>query len=166
MPRIKHSLFILVALLAGMGIFAQARAQQARQGVVVEMQPIENRGGDETARVKTQRRRGESLGGTASSVGGLLGMQKIAEKTDNTNTAVAVGRGGAIASEYVGKAAGNAAAKIGGPGETTRYMVKVRLDNRRVPTLTQLRTELAGIKVGSRVTVEGRGNQARLRAAN
>ena len=49
------------------------------------------------------------------------------------------------------------AATVGtnGPGATTRYMVKVRLDSKKVLSITRLRQQLDGLKVGSRVIVQG-----------
>lgn len=151
---------VLAMLLLGFASPAQA---QARMGTVIELEAIENRGEDETKRVQTQRNVGRTLGRAAGYMGSFLGATKAAEADGGAGMAVA-----AVApavTGYAERAGGDLAARVGGPGETTRYMVKVRLDNRRVLSITQLRTELQGVEVGSRVAVEGRGDEARVRLA-
>jgi len=54
--------------------------------------------------------------------------------------------------------------KIAGEGPATRYMVKVRLDEGRVLSTTQLRENIVGLGVGSRVMVDGNGDEARITA--
>jgi hypothetical protein len=52
------------------------------------------------------------------------------------------------------------AARVGSQGPTTRYMVKVKLDSGKTLSITQLREQVGALKVGSRVRVEGKGDEA------
>ena len=131
---------------------------QTRTGTIEEIQPIENRGDDTSTRAKRGRSWGErlgQLGGVAAGAGLTMAGHSTAGLAV---TAVAAEKG-----DEIGAAVGE---RIAGPGPATRYMVKVRLDNGRRLSLTQLREQVAGLDVGSRVTVEGSGDTARLHAAH
>lgn len=144
----------MIAVLAGLAAVVPVNpvyAADVRHGVVIAMEPIDNRGEDETEQVKKRRKIGSALGTL-----GKLGIG-ASGKADGA-AAVLVGSGAVEAGAEA------AAAKIGGPGPATRYMVKVRLDSRKVLAVTQLRAELGDVSVGSRVVVRGTGDGAKISA--
>lgn len=140
--------FTLAAMLM---INGQADAASGRAGTIVDLQPIENRGDDESGKTKKGRMIGGKLG---SVLGGLVGSRMVG--SDNKVVSVAGGStmsgGEAIGSEL--------AAKAVGPGATTRFMVKVKLDTGKTLTVTQFSQQIEGLKIGSRVRVEGKGDDA------
>lgn len=133
-----------------------ARAQQ-RAGTIEAMEPIENRGDDTSER----KRRGRSWGEKLGSLGGVAAGVGLT-RAGHTEAGLAVTSVAATSGDAIGGAVGE---RIAGEGPTTRYMLKVRLDEGRVLTLTQLREQVDGLGVGSRVLVEGSGDEATLRAA-
>lgn len=141
---------VLGAILIAYAPFANAA--KPRHGVIADIQPIENRGDDESEQTKKNRKLGSRLGGA---LGGLAGLGIIG-KSDSTAGQLA----GRVAVDHGDEIGGEVAAKAGGPGPTTRYMVKVKLDTGKTLVLTQLRQQVDGLKVGSRVRVEGRGDDA------
>jgi len=133
-----------------------AAAQSTRPGVIEEIQPIENRGEDESKLTETGRKWGRKLG----ELGGMLaGKAVIMSDAGNSS-------GGRLAGQAVGLGGGNIGSEVGarvvGEGETTRYMVKVRLDSGRVLSITQLAAQIQGMEVGDHILVEGRGDAARI----
>lgn len=136
--------FFWVAIAATM-FLATANAAGPRYGNVVSLEPIENRGEDESATTKTKRKIGRTLGGLAGA--GILGSGKG-------------GTTGLLVADSADEAGEAMATKIGDQGPTTRYMVKLRLDSGKVMSITQLRQQIDGIQVGSRVRVEGSGDSA------
>lgn len=142
-------------LLAAVSATASAPAHAAggRLGTVLELQPIENRGDDETGQAKLGRKIGQGVG----SVVGLLGGSKLMQ-SDNT----AVRMAGSAAGHGGGRVGSEVGAKVAGPGPATRYMVKVKLDSGKTLSLPQLREQVDGLQVGSRVRVEGSGGNARV----
>jgi hypothetical protein len=145
----------VLILLLSLPVFAgTAHASAPRHGTIVELQPIQNRGDDETAEVKQRRKVGRFAGAMAH-----MGFVASGAMRKTGIIGGALGRSEAI--EHGGE---EAAARIGGPGATTRYMVKVRLDSKKVLSITQLRQQLDGLKVGSRVIVQGAGDQATVSA--
>ncbi|GAB2501129.1 hypothetical protein [Lysobacter humi (ex Lee et al. 2017)] len=144
----KHRILLYTALALAAALDASAAT---RYGVVTEMTPIENRGSDENPEVGKRRQLGAAVGGLVGNGLALLGA-RTGRQSDAT--AVAVG-----AAPTVGAKVGE---KIGGPGPSTQYMVKVRLDRGKVLSINQKRVDLAGVEVGSRVRVEGSGSDARI----
>ena len=147
----------VVVGVVGVAALSSPALAQSRPGVVEEIQPIENRGDDTSERKKRGRSWGErlgQLGGVAAGVG--------LTRAGHTEAGLAVTSTAAIAGDQIGGAVGE---RIVGEGPTTRYMVKVRLDEGRVLSLTQLREQVDGLGVGSRVLVDGMGDEAMLRAA-
>jgi len=145
------------AVIALVTIGPSVAQAQARGGTIEAVEPIENRGDDTSERKKRGRSWGErlgQLGGVAAGVG--------LTRAGHTEAGLAVTSTAAIAGDQIGGAVGE---RIVGEGPTTRYMVKVRLDEGRVLSLTQLREQMDGLGVGSRVLVEGTGDEAVLRAA-
>lgn len=147
---------VLIACLTGAALFSSPAIAQSRPGVIEEIQPIENRGDDTSERKRQGRSWGErlgQLGGVAAGVG--------LTRAGHTEAGLAVTGTAAIAGDKIGGAVGE---RIVGEGPTTRYMLKVRLDEGRVLTLTQLREQVDGLGVGSRVMVDGSGDEATLQA--
>lgn len=130
---------------------------QSRAGTIEEIQPIENRGDDTSQRTKQGRTWGERLG----KFGGLAAGVGLTH-AGHTEAGLAVTGVAAIGGDRIGGAVGE---RIAGKGPTTRYMVKVRLDEGRVLSLTQLRDQVDGLSIGSRVMVDGNGDEATLSAA-
>ena len=126
-----------------------ARAQQFRHGVVTQMTPIENRGDDETAETKQKRSVGSQLGTLAGNALTLFGPHKAAPVM-------------AAAPTIGAQEGGKLATKLGPPPPTTRFMVKLRLDNGKVLPITQLGSTLQDIQVGSKVRVEGTGSDTQI----
>lgn len=122
-----------------------AQAAGYRFGEVIMLEPIENRGSDESETTQSKRKIGRALGGLAGM--GMLGFGK----GGSTGTIVA-GSAGDIGEKL--------ATKVGDQGPTTRYMVKVRIDGGKVMAITQMRQQLEGIQLGSRVWIEGTGGSA------
>lgn len=152
--------FWLVLLCLLLVVPSQAVAQAARPGVIEDIQPIENRGEDESKLTETGRKWGRKLG----ELGGMLaGKAVIMSDAGNTS-------GGRLAGQAVVLSGGNVGSEVGarvvGEGETTRYMVKVRLDSGRVMSITQLAEQINGMEVGDRILVEGRGDAARVLPAS
>ncbi|WP_157062433.1 hypothetical protein [Pseudoxanthomonas dokdonensis] len=146
------NLVVLLMMALGPAVAAPASAADVRHGVVVDRKPIENRGTDETQSYKKKKSFGRNIGQLAQVWVGprLLG------KNDAVDAAVQSNSGGAV-----GEAV---AAKVSDRGPTTRYMVKIRLDSGKILAITQLGETLGDIKAGSRVKVEGRGDDARISA--
>ena len=143
-------------LAATLMINGQAGAAGDRVGTIIDLQPIDNRGDDESGKTKKGRMVGGKLG---SVLGGLVGSRMVG----SDNKAVSVAGGSTMAG---GEAIGSEiAAKAVGPGATTRFMVKVKLDTGKTLTVTQFRQQVERLKVGSRVRVEGKGDDALLYAA-
>ncbi len=141
-----RTLWLMFSIAVVTAVFtAPAAAAGPRYGVVADMQAIENRGDDESQTTQTKRKVG-------SVIGTLANFGVIAAGKGSTATVVAASAAPA-AGEY-------AATKIGDQGPATRYMVKVKLDSGKTLAVTQLREQLQGIKVGSRVRVEGKGDSA------
>ena len=138
-------------LAATLMINGQAGAAGDRVGTIIDLQPIDNRGDDESGKTKKGRMVGGKLG---SVLGGLVGSRMVG----SDNKAVSVAGGSTMAG---GEAIGSEiAAKAVGPGATTRFMVKVKLDTGKTLTVTQFRQQVERLKVGSRVRVEGKGDDA------
>ena len=151
--------FWLVLLCLWLVVPSQAVAQAARPGVIEDIQPIENRGEDESKLTETGRKWGRKLG----ELGGMLaGKAVIMSDAGNTS-------GGRLAGQAVGLSGGNIGSEVGarvvGEGETTRYMVKVRLDSGRVMSITQLAAQIKDMEVGDRIMLEGRGDGATITLA-
>jgi outer membrane lipoprotein SlyB len=144
------------ALLTGALTLAPYAHAQSRAGIIEELQPIENRGEDTSERTKAGRTWGERIG----KFGGLAAGVGLT-RAGHTEAGLAVTGAAAIGGDKVGGAVGE---RIAGEGPATRYMVKVRLDEGRVLSLTQLREEIDGLGIGSRVVVEGSGDEAKLQA--
>lgn len=151
--------FWLVLLCLLLVLPPQAAAQAARPGVIEDIQPIENRGKDESKLTQTGRKWGRHLG----IMGGMLSAGAVASSdagntwAGRTAARVASNNGGDIGSEV--------GARVVGEGETTRYMVKVRLDSGRVMSITQLAAQIKDMDVGDRILVEGRGDAATITLA-
>lgn len=144
---------ILTMLLAS-ALLAGTASAKPRHGVIEDMQPIENRGEDTSEKTKRARTFGARLG----AFGGLAAGVGLVKGGDATAGAAVM----SVASAHgdtVGAAIGE---KLSGPGATTRYMVKVRLDEGRVLSTTQPREQVGGLAIGTRVTVEGNGDEARI----
>lgn len=142
----------VIMLTLGIGLLGQsAQAAGVRKGTVTDLQPIENRGDDESETTQKKRRFGRMVGDAVS-----LGATLSGKAGSTTGMAVVAGAGDV--GEY-------AATKIGDQGPTTRYMVKVKLDSGKVLSITQLRQQIDGVKVGSRVEVQGRGDDATVHLA-
>ena len=155
MKKIAMALLAVAALLAA-GVPSLAAAQ-SRPGVIEDLQPIENRGDDESAQTRQGRTWGQRLGGLAG-IGLATGVAASGNSSNLAGQAATVVAG---SGDQIG---GEIGARAAGPGPTTRYMVKVRLDSGRVLTITQLREQIEGLQVGSRVRVDGRGDDAKVSA--
>lgn len=153
MKSFLHALAAAAALFALGAVLPDqlARAADTRKGTVTDLQPIENRGDDESETTQKKRRFGRLIGDAVS-----MGAVYTGKSTSTVGMAVTAGAGDV--GEY-------AATKIGDQGPTTRYMVKVKLDSGKVLSITQLRQQIEGVKVGSRVEVEGRGDDATVHLA-
>lgn len=145
---------VLAACLTGAVVLTSPAMAQSRHGVIEEIQPIENRGDDTSERKRQGRTWGERIGkfgGVATGIG--------LTRAGHTEAGLAVTGTAAIAGDKIGGAVGE---RIAGEGPATRYMLKVRLDEGRVLTLTQLREQVDGMGVGTRVMVVGSGDEATL----
>lgn len=138
---------ILAVAAMGAALVATPVAAQdkARTGTVVAMDPIENRGADVTQTTKKKKGIGRMLG----SIGGIALGSKIG---GDVGMATMVGGG----------AAGEKIAEATDKPVPTQYMVKVKLDDGKTLNLSQYRVNLTGVDVGSRVSVRGKGGDARL----
>lgn len=145
------SLFMCIVFLVP-NAYAQSRA-----GTIEEIQPIENRGDDTSQRTKQGRTWGERLG----KFGGLAAGVGLTT-AGHSEAGLAVANVAAHGGDRIGGAVGE---RIAGTGPTARYMVKVRLDEGRVLSLTQLSDQVDGFSIGSRVMVDGSGDEAKLSAA-
>lgn len=110
---------------------------QSRAGTIEDIQPIENRGDDTSERTKRGRTLGERLGKLGGLEAGVGLTQGGNSQAGLVVTGVAATHGDAIS--------GALGERMAGEGPTTRYMVKVRLDEGRVLSLTQLREEVGGL---------------------
>ena len=138
--------FLAVAAVGAALVATPTLAQdKQRTGVVVAMDPIENRGADETKSSKTKKGIGRTLG----TFGGIALGMKVGGDVGN----VAMIGGGA---------AGEKLAEATDKPVPTQYMVKVKLDDGKTLNLSQYRANLNGVAVGSRVSVNGKGSDARL----
>ncbi|MCS4233125.1 hypothetical protein [Stenotrophomonas sp. BIGb0135] len=146
---------VLAALLVSATMAAPAWAKQ-RPGVIEEMQPIQNRGEDTSKRTRFGRAVGQNLG----MLGGLAAATGLSNAGHAEAGVIAV----PVAAAGGSKVGGVVGEKIAGEGPATRYMVKVRLDGGRVLSTTQLRENVSGLSVGSRVIVDGNGDEARITA--
>ena len=148
---------VLIAFFIGAVLIGPYAYAQSRSGTIEDIQPIENRG-DDTSEIKRKGRTwGERLGkfgGVAAGVGLTL--------AGHSEAGLVVTSVAAAGGDKIGGAVGE---RIVGEGPTTRYMLKVRLDEGRVLSLTQMREQVDGLGIGSRVMVEGSGDEARLAAA-
>jgi hypothetical protein len=142
-------LLAAVLTVASFAPLTAVQAQSVRHGVVLGLQPIDNRGDDESQTHKMGRHWGSTLGN-------LVGI-KAAGATDNGYVAQAVGNTAPAVGEAVG---GN----IAGQGPSAHYMVKVQLDDGKVMALVQTGQAVQGLGVGSKVAVSGSGADARLSA--
>lgn len=138
---------IVCSLLALSALFAAAPQAHAadRAGVVVSLEPIDNRGADETQTTKKKRAFGRALGN-------LLGGQMMAHNVGGT-----VGNHVAAAGGDIGEQVG---AKVGDQGPSAHYMVKLKLDEGKTLVITQRADQVQGISVGDRVRVQGSGGSA------
>jgi len=147
---------VVAACLTGAVVLSSPVMAQSRPGVVEEIQPIENRGDDTSER----KRRGRSWGEKLGSLGGVAAGVGLS-RAGHTGAGLAVTSVAATSGDSIGGAVGE---RIAGEGPTTRFMVKVRLDEGRVLSLTQLREQVDGLGIGSRVIVDGSGDEATLQA--
>lgn len=151
--------FWLVLLCLLLVLPPQAAAQAARPGVIEDIQPIENRGEDESKLTQAGRKVGRHLG----IMGGMLaGSAVISSDAGNTWAGRTAGR---VAGSHGGDIGSEIGARVVGEGETTRYMVKVRLDSGRVMSITQLAAQIKDMEVGDRIMLEGRGDGATITLA-
>lgn len=137
-------------MIAGSVLMAAAMAStpalaKDRQGTVVAMDPIENRGADETQGTKAKKSIGRALGG----FGGMILGSKVSSEA-------------MVAGAVLAPKAGEAAAKLVDKPLPTQYMVKVKLDDGKTLNLSQYRVNLNGVAVGSRVNVSGKGGDAKI----
>lgn len=152
--RLGGCLLLMVGLF--LALPQHALAQEVRPGVIEDIQPIENRGEDESEQTQTGRKWGRKLG----ELGGMLvGKAVIMSDVGNSSGGRLAGQAASLSGGNVGSEVG---ARVVGEGETTRYMVKVRLDSGRVMSITQLAAQIQGMAVGDRIQLEGRGDAARL----
>lgn len=135
---------VLASVLAAFA--PPALAAGPRHGVITDLQPIENRGEDESEVTQKKRKFG-------SLVGGLAGLGAFASGKARDPVTSSIAQHGAQIGEET-------AARVGSQGPTTRYMVKVKLDSGKTLSITQLREQVGALKVGSRVRVEGKGDEA------
>ena len=142
--RMKQLEIMAAVLAVALTMFAASvQAENYRTGEVIMLEPIENRGSDESEVTQGKRKVGRALGGLAGM--GILGLGKG-------------GSAGTIVAGSAGDIGEKIATNVGYQGPTTRYMVKVRIDGGKIMAITQMRQQLGGIQVGSRVQIEGTGN--------
>jgi len=144
----KSAMLAILMIVASSAPFI-AHAQQVRHGVVMELTPIENRGNDETEDTKQKRDIGSRLGGMAGNALAILGPHKAVPYMGGVPDAAS-------------EAGGSLATKMGPPPPTTRFMVKLRLDDGKILPMTQLGKNLQDIQVGTKVRVEGTGSGAQI----
>jgi len=142
---------LLIAMLA----IGSAALAKERRGSIEELVPIENRGDDRTEETKRARRMGEKIG-RIGGVAAAFGIGKASPEAGLFAGQLAINQGDAIG--------GAIAERAVGPGPAARYMVKVRVDDGSVLAITQPRERLEGLGIGSRVVVEGTGDDAWLSA--
>lgn len=144
----------LFVVLVGVSLSSFSSIAEAgpRYGTVTDLQPIENRGDDESEQTKKNRKLGSRLGGFLGTFAGV-GMIGASDSTAGTVAGQAVADNG-------DKIGGELAAKAGGAGPTTRYMIKVKLESGKTLVVTQPRQQIEGVQIGSRVRVEGKGDDA------
>lgn len=131
--------------------FMPAHAQQIRHGVVMTIQAIDNRGDDETQSTKNKR----NIGGLLGKIGGdLLAIH-------GGEAGHIMGGGAEQAGQQVGS---NVAAKIGDQGPATHYMVKLRLNDGNILPILQKGNDVRNLHAGSKVRIEGTGDDIRLYA--
>jgi hypothetical protein len=140
--------FVVVAIaLITLAPTTYVYAQSVRHGVILGLQPIDNRGDDESQTHKMGRKFGGLLGN-------LVGI-KAASESGNGYVSNAVAQAAPVAGEAVG-------GKVAGQGPSAHYMVKLRLDDGKVMALVQTGQEIQGLAVGSKVRVNGSGAGARV----
>lgn len=150
----RKGMTLAIALAVACAAAPHAHATEARHGVIVSLVPIENRGADESEVVQKRRKIGGALGGLIGRGAAILGTQARGKAHDVGYAA------GAVAMTNGSQIGEAVAAKAGGQGPTTRYMVKVKLDGGKTLAITQLRAQVAGLHEGSRIRVEGKGDDA------
>lgn len=133
---------VAAAIMSGL-LAATPAAAKEREGVVTAMEPIENRGADETEGTKKKRSMGLAAGNIAGIVAGV--------KLKGPVGMAAMAAGGRV---------GREAALIGDDPEATQYMVTIKLDNGKTLNLARYRVNLTGVEVGTRVSVSGKGSDA------
>ncbi|MET0937507.1 MAG: hypothetical protein ABWX83_16055 [Luteibacter sp.] len=145
------ALTLSVATLASLSNVHAAPASP-QHGTILDMQPIDNRGGDETQGTTTRKKLGRFFGGIV----GSTAMIKSSE------VGGAAGQVGAVASTAAPEAGENLAKKMGSEGPAAHYMVKIQTDSGRVLTLVKEGAAVQGLKVGSKVAINGSGNDTLL----
>lgn len=146
-----RSLLFTIAFFILLSPVPFVHAQQIRHGVVTAIQPIDNRGNDETKATKTKRK----IGGLLGSIGGTLFATRGGE------VGHMLGDGATTTGQQVGS---QLASKVGDQGPAAHYMVRLRLDSGKIMPTVQEAQNIKGLHEGSKVRVEGTGAQARLYA--
>jgi outer membrane lipoprotein SlyB len=141
MKRTTIAALALIALLPLSAIHAQG----TRQGVVVALKPIPNRGEDESE----VHKKGRTTGSIAA---GFLAMKSAASGI--------AGRFGGVAAQAAPAAGGIVGGAIAGEGPATHYMVKLSLDDGKMLVLVQSGQAVQGLHTGSNVKLIGSGSQA------
>ena len=132
----------LLGLAMVMATTATPALAKEREGVVTAMEPIENRGDDEAQSTKKKR----NIGLAAGNIAGIVGGVKL--------------KGGAgLAVMAAGGRVGREVALAGDDPEATQYMVTIKLDSGKLLNLARYRINLAGVEVGTRVVVTGKGSE-------
>lgn len=120
--------------------FSAAHAQKERHGMITAIQPIDNRGSDETNTTKFKRK----MGGLVGRLGGIFAASHTGQGASLVGQAAPAA--GQVAGEKVGE-------KIGDQGPAAHYMVKLKMDSGKILPTVQEAPALNGLHVGSRVTV-------------
>lgn len=139
-----------LTLLLTQGVLAvPGMAQSVRHGTIASMEPIENKADNVPERNQRLKSAASDFGAIA---GGFIGLK--------ANARIGA-EAGAAAGNYAGTKAGE---KVVGNGVPAYFMLKIRFDNKSQVVVTKPRADVAGLAVGSRVAVTGKGEDMRIAA--
>lgn len=143
--------WMLTAALAvtSLAPIAALHAQSVRHGTIVDMQPIDNRGKDESETHKLGRHWGATLGN-------IVGI-----KTAQAGGGSYAGNAAAQVAPTVGDKVGG---DLAGEGPAAHYMVKLQMDDGKVVSTVQTGQAMHSLHTGDKVAVSGTGGNMTLSA--
>lgn len=143
-----HAAWLMLLLAQGM-LAVPGIAQAVRHGTIAAMEPIENKADNVPEHNQRLKKAASNFGTIAGSFIGLKADERIGAGA------------GAAAGDYAGTKVGE---KVVGNGVPAYFMLKIRFDNKSQVVVTKPRADVAGLAVGRRVAVTGKGEDMRITA--